>query len=396
MTLLNFHYSRPDLSEEDISEVVRVLEQQFLTQGPIVEKLEEKLQKLFSIKHAVVCNSGTAALHMAYSGLGLGPNAGLITSSVTFLATANAACMCDAPVGFADVEPLTGNVTVDTLKTAVNAAKFDVKAIAVIHLGGRPCDITAIKDYADTIGAYLIEDACHAPMAQYKNNSGEQFSVGSCAHSHAATLSFHAIKHMTTGEGGVLLTNDDALAQKAKLFRSHGITRDASEMVNSKDAQSPWYYEMHQLGYNYRLSEINCALCLNQVKRLSANIHRRQEIAKLYHSFLGDLDALHLPEISASNGATHAWHLFAPAFEFDQIGKSRKQVMADLAEKGIGTQVHYIPLYRQPYYSEDYSTGVFDGAETYYRKTLSIPMYYGLTDMDVETISAGVRSVVDS
>lgn len=393
---MHFHYSRPNLLEEDITEVVRVLERQFLSQGPIIEQLENKLQRLFSVKHAVVCNSGTAALHMAYNGIGLGQNAGLITSSVTFLATANAAHMCDAPLGFADVDPLTGNVTVETLKAAVNAAKFDVKAIAVVHLGGRPCDITAIKDYADSIGACLIEDACHAPMAKYKNNSGEQFSVGSCVHSHAATLSFHAIKHMTTGEGGVLLTNDDELAERARRFRSHGITRDASQMVNLEDAGSPWYYEMHQLGYNYRLSEINCALCLNQVTRLSANIQRRLEIAKLYHSFLGDLDVLHLPEIAPSNGTTHAWHLFAPAFDFDRIGKSRKQVMAELADKSIGTQVHYIPLYRQPFYREDYSTGVFDGAETYYRKTLSIPMYYGLKDNDVAIISAGVRSVVDS
>ncbi len=246
---------RPNLEEEDITEVVRVLKQQFLSQGPIIEQLESKLQRLFSVKHAVVCNSGTAALHMAYNGIGLGQNAGLITSSVTFLATANAAHMCDAPVGFADVDPLTGNVTVETLKAAVNEAKYDVKAIAVEHLGGCPCDITEIKDYADSIGACLIEDACHAPMAKYKNNSGEQFSVGSCMHSHAATLSFHAIKHMTTGEGGVLLTNDDELAERARRFRSHGITRDASEMANLEDAGSPWYYEMHQLGYNYRLSE---------------------------------------------------------------------------------------------------------------------------------------------
>ncbi len=392
---MQFHYSRPNLTDADIAEVLSVLDKQFLSQGPIVGQLETKLRKLFSVKNAVVCNSGTAALHMAYDGIGLGPDAGLITSSVTFLATANAARFCNAPVGFADVDPLTGNVTVDTLKTAVNAAKFDVKAITIVHLGGRPCDITAIKDYAGAIGAYLIEDACHAPMAQYKNNTGEQFSVGSCVHSHAATLSFHAIKHMTTGEGGVLLTNDDELAERARLFRSHGITRDTSEMVNSKDAGAPWYYEMHRLGYNYRLSEINCALCLNQVTRLSANIERRQEVAKLYHSFLGDLDALRLPEIAPLNGTTHAWHLFAPAFDFDHIGKSRKQVMAELADKDIGTQVHYIPLYRQPYYHSDYSTGVFDGAETYYGKTLSIPMYYGLTNKDVETISTSVRSVVN-
>ena len=163
---MKFPYSRPPLTEADVAAVVSVLRQQFLSQGPIVEQLENKLRRLFSVKNAVVCNSGTAALHMAYDAIGLGPEAGLITSSVTFLATANAARFCDAPVGFADVDPLTGNVTVESLKAAVNAAKFDVKAISIVHLGGRPCDITAIKDYADSIEAYLVEDACHAPMAQ--------------------------------------------------------------------------------------------------------------------------------------------------------------------------------------------------------------------------------------
>lgn len=393
---MRYPYSRPNIGAKDIEAVMAVLQGQFLTQGPIVERLENALKNLFTVKHAVICNSGTAALHMAYDGLGLGPDAGLITSAVTFLATANAARMCNAPVGLADVDPLTGNVTVDKLKVAINAATFDVKAIAVVHLGGRPCDITAIKDYADSIGAYLIEDACHAPMAKYSNSYSEQFSVGSCAHSHAATLSFHAIKHMTTGEGGVLLTNDDDLAERARLFRSHGITRDASKMDDVDDAGSPWYYEMHRLGYNYRLSDINCALGLNQVSRLDANIKRRQQIAKLYNAYLGDLEVMRLPEITLANGATHAWHLFAPAFDFDRIGKPRKQVMADLACKGIGTQVHYIPLYRQPYYREDYLTGIFSGAEAYYKKTLSIPMYCHLTDKDVEIISAGVRSVIDS
>lgn len=392
---MKFRYSRPYLTEADIAEVVSVLKQPTLSQGPIAEQLESELKRLFSVKHAVVCNSGTAALHLAYNAIGLGPKAGLITSSITFLATANAARFCDAPVGFADVDPSTGNVTVETLKAAVNAVNFTVKAIAVVHLSGRPCEIISIREYANSIGARLIEDACHAPAAQYMNNSGEQFFVGSCAHSEAATLSFHAIKHVTSGEGGVLLTNCDEIAKQARLFRSHGVSRNVSDMENAEDADAPWYYEMRQLGYNYRLSEINCALCLTQVSRLIVNIKRRQKIAELYHSYLGGFDTIQLPDIEFPNGTSHAWHLFAPAFDFDQIGKSRKQVMAELASRGIGTQVHYIPLYRQPYYSEDFSTGKFDGAETYYKLTLSIPMYYGLSDDDVEEISGCIRSVID-
>ena len=391
---MKYPYSRPYITQADIEELAKVLKCQSLTQGPIVNELETKLADVLGAKYAVTCNSGTAALHIAYAGLGLGPDAGLITTAMTFLATANAAVMCGAPVGFADVDASTGNVTLGTIQAAVEKASFPVRVISVVHLGGHCCDLPAINEYATSIGAKLVEDACHAPLARYVDKNGKLFSVGSCAHSTASTFSFHAIKHVTTGEGGAILTNDEGLAERARLFRSHGITRDVSKMDDVDDAGSPWYYEMHQLGYNYRLSDINCALSLNQVLRLAANIQRRQQIAELYTACLGGLDMIRLPEIFLANGATNAWHLFAPAFNFECIGKPRKQVMTELAELGVGTQVHYIPLYRQPYYRQDFSTGRFDGSETYYKSTLSLPMYYGLTDEDIETISAIVRSVI--
>ena len=391
---MKYPYSRPYITQADIEELAKVLKCQSLTQGPIVNELETKLADVLGAKYAVTCNSGTAALHIAYAGLGLGPDAGLITTAMTFLATANAAVMCGAPVGFADVDASTGNVTLGTIQAAVEKASFPVRVISVVHLGGHCCDLPAINEYATSIGAKLVEDACHAPLARYVDKNGKLFSVGSCTHSTASTFSFHAIKHVTTGEGGAILTNDEGLAERARLFRSHGITRDVSKMDDVDDAGSPWYYEMHQLGYNYRLSDINCALSLNQVLRLAANIQRRQQIAELYTACLGGLDMIRLPEIFLANGATNAWHLFAPAFNFECIGKPRKQVMTELAELGVGTQVHYIPLYRQPYYRQDFSTGRFDGSETYYKSTLSLPMYYGLTDEDIETISAIVRSVI--
>ena len=392
---MQYPYSRPHLNDDDIAEVMSVLQGQFLTQGPVVERLEDALQNLFAVKHAIICNSGTAALHMAYDGLGLGPDAGLITSAVTFLATANAARMCNAPVGLADVDPVTGNVTLETIKAAVEAASFKVRAIAVVHLGGRPCEMIAISAYAKSIGAYLVEDACHAPLAEYDDTAGALFTVGSCAHSDAATLSFHAIKHITAGEGGVLLTNSDALAKQARLFRSHGMVRDPSELKNQENAGAPWYYEMHELGYNYRLSEVSCALALNQVSRLAINNQRRQEIAALYHQHLGGMDFIKLPEIISPENGSHAWHLFAPRFDFDAIGKSRKEIMLALADQGIGSQVHYIPLYHQPYYQNDYPSNVFSGAEEYYRQTLSLPMYYGLDDHDIEKIAQIIGSVVN-
>jgi dTDP-4-amino-4,6-dideoxygalactose transaminase len=394
LKVLQYPYSRPFLNDDDIAEVMSVLQGQFLTQGPVVVRLEKALQELFSVKHAVVCNSGTAALHMTYVGLELGPDAGLITSAVTFLATANAARMCNAPVGFADVDAVTGNVTLETIKAAVEAASFKVRAIAVVHLGGRPCEMIAISAYAKLIGAYLVEDACHAPLAKYTDEEGASFTVGSCTHSEAATLSFHAIKHITAGEGGVLLTNSDVLAKQARLVCSHGMVRDPSEFKNQENVGKPWYYEMHVLGHNYRLSEVGCALALNQVSRLAKNNKRRQEIAALYHQHLGGMGFVKLPEIISPKNGSHAWHLFAPRFDFDSIGKSRQEIMWALADQGIGTQVHYIPLYHQPYYQSDTGPNMFNGAEEYYRQSLSLPMYLGLDDHDILKISQIIESIV--
>ena len=193
----------------------------------------------------------------------------------------------------------------------------------------------------------------------------------------------------------MLLTNSDALAKQARLLRSHGMVRDAPEMKNQKDADAPWYYEMHALGYNYRLSEVNCALALNQVSRLKKNNQRRQEIAALYHRHLGGMNFVKLPEIISRDNGLHAWHLFAPRFDFDAIGKSRKEIMLALADQGIGTQVHYIPLYHQPYYQNNSSWNAIIGTEEYYRQTVSLPMYYGLGNDDIVKISQIIGSVVN-
>lgn len=392
---MRYPYSRPHLCESDRSAVMEVLNGQFLTQGPFIAKLESELERLFTVKHAVVCNSGTAALHMAYNGLGLCPDAGLITSSITFLATATAAVMCNAPVGFADVDPVTGNVTLETIMAATEAAAFPVRVISVVHLGGRPCeDIVKIHQFAMSIGAVVVEDACHAPLARYSDSSGNLFSIGCCDHSIAATLSFHAIKHITTGEGGVLLTNDDSLAASARLFRSHGIIRDVNKPDGGPSGGRPWYYEMHDLGYNYRLSELNCALALNQINRLEDNIARRQCIAELYHQQLSSLGNIKLPAIPNYKFGTHAWHLFAPAFDFAAIGKSRTEVMNELASSGIGSQVHYIPLYRQPFFGDEKCLNIYHGAEEYYKNTLSLPIYYGLSDDDIDIIARSIYSVI--
>lgn len=391
---MKYPYSRPYLDKADISAVFQVLQQQYLTQGPIVLELEKKLSETFGAKYSIVCNSGTAALHMAYAGLGLGPNAGIIVPAITFLATANAARMCSAPVGFADVDPETGNVTVETIKAAVERADFPVRIIAIVHLGGRPCDVSPISAYANSIGAKLVEDACHAPLAQYADKSGALYEVGACSHSEVATFSFHAIKHITSGEGGAVMTNSEALAEFARRFRSHNMIKDAAQMSVSDDAGAPWYYEMRELGYNYRLSDLNCALALQQLSRLKKSNLRRNSLAFTYQKHLGSIAYVELPFIPKQKEGRHAWHLYAPKFDFNALGKSRQQVMKELADKGVGTQVHYIPLYRQPYYSDGITVSDYPGAELYYAKTLSLPMYFGLKYEDIEQISTILKAVL--
>lgn len=386
---IRYPYARPDLRQADIDCVIDSMRGQFLTQGPKLALFETALAEKLGAKHAVVCNSGTAALHLAYLALELGPERGLLTSPLTFLSTANAARMCNAPVAFADVDPLTGNMTSDTARAALERANIPVAALTVVHLGGRACDMVGLKKIAAERGIALVEDASHAPLARYRGERDESYSVGACAHSDVAAFSFHAIKHLAMGEGGALLTNDDRIAARARLFRSHGMTRDMASWTEAPEPDAPWYYEMHEIGWNYRASEMQCALGLSQLARLDEGIDRRRAIARRYGELLAGMNHLTLPP--ADGG--HVWHLYPVAIDFDAIGKTRGEVMKELAGRGVGTQVHYIPLNRQPYY-KDTPNGVTPGADAYYRRTLSIPMYPTLSDGDVNTIVDTVRDVL--
>ena len=225
---ISFPYARPDVTQADIESVIDSMRGQFLTQGPKLALFEAALAEKLGAKHAVVCNSGTAALHLAYLALELGPKRGLLTSPITFLSTANAARMCGAPVAFTDVDPQTGNVTPETAHVALDRTRVPVAALTAVHLGGRACDMAGLRELTAERGIALIEDASHAPLAKYRDERGQHYSVGACAHSDVAAFSFHAIKHLAMGEGGALLTNDDRIADRARLFRSHGMTRDAA------------------------------------------------------------------------------------------------------------------------------------------------------------------------
>jgi UDP-4-amino-4,6-dideoxy-N-acetyl-beta-L-altrosamine transaminase len=386
---IRFPYSRPEVSDDDIRAVVESMQGQYLTQGPKIAQFEVALAKKLGAKHAVVCNSGTAALHLAYLALNLGADRGLLTSPITFLATANAARMCNAPVVFADVDPATGNVTSETIRAAFDATDTPIAAVTAIHVGGRPCDMPALRKLTRDMGVALVEDACHAPLASYRDLAGETHHVGACAHSDIAVFSFHPIKHVAMGEGGAVLTNDDKIAEKARSLRNHGMLRDAKCWTNAPEPEAPWYYEMHEIGWNYRASEMQCALGLSQFGRLEVGIERRRQLASRYGRLLASFNHLTPPPVSDG----HVWHLYPVAIDFDAVGKQRGQVMRELAAHGIGTQVHYIPVNRQPYY-ETLGKSATPHADAYYRRTLSIPMYPGLTDQDVETIVDGLRHVL--
>ena len=323
---IRFPYSRQDVTDADIRAVAESLKSAFLTQGDNLTAFEAALAKKLGVKHAVACNSGTAALHLAYLALDLGPDRGLLTSPLTFLATATAARMCNAPVIFADADATTGNLTPEAAKAALDRRQVPIAAITAIHLGGRACDLAGLRRLTKERGLALVEDACHAPLAAY-HDGDRLFSIGACAHSDVAVFSFHAIKHVAMGEGGALVTNDDVIADRARLYRNHGMTRNPNDWSSAPEPDAPWYYEMHEIGWNYRATEMQCALGLSQLGRIDESIHRRRQIAKRYDELFAGLN--HLTTPLPDDG--HVWHLYPVAIDFAAVGKTRGRVMRELA-----------------------------------------------------------------
>ena len=307
--MIRYPYSKPNITKSDIIEVNSVLKNGYLTQGEKLEKFEFRLKKVFKSKNAIVCNSGTAALHLVYNALGLGPKIGLLTSPITFLATANAARMCNASVIFADTDPKTGLLTPESIEYALINSKCKIKVITLVHLGGKVCDLEGIAKVARKYNCYLVEDSCHAPGPMYFNNNEKEIIQNSCKYSIASIYSFHAIKHIAMGEGGCVTTNDDYLAKIIKEKRSHGIKRSQKEMKFLPEKNAKWYYEMHDLGWNYRADELTCALGLSQLKRLKPNIKKRKELVELYYSLLNDNKYITLL-LKSYNNYLNLWHLF--------------------------------------------------------------------------------------
>lgn len=374
-------YGQQTIDQDDINAVVDVLRGKWLTQGPAVEEFENSLKKISGAKYVVAVSSGTAALHLAYKAADLKNGDEVITSPITFLATANAALYLSAQPVFTDIDPTTGLMDVSKIKVTKKT-----RAIVPVHFAGSVCDMPAIKSLADKNSCWVIEDACHALGAEY--SIGKRWhKVGSCQHSDMAAFSFHPVKHIATGEGGAITTNSEELYKKLLVLRNHGMVREKA-MLEKK----PWYYEMRDLGFNYRITDIQCALGNSQLRKLGKFLKRRQEIAAQYRNAFDGLDFI--TPLKEPENAQCAYHLFVVLIDFKGLGLSRTEVMQMLKENGIGTQVHYIPVYQQPYYQKEVQ-GVKELKQTekYYDQCLSIPLFPGMTDTDVKKVISAISEL---
>jgi UDP-4-amino-4,6-dideoxy-N-acetyl-beta-L-altrosamine transaminase len=378
-------YGRQTIEDDDLAAVAAALKSDFLTTGPLVETFERDFAGAVGAKHAVACNSGTAALHLAVLALDLGPGDVAIVPTLTFLSTANVVRMTGAEVIFADVDPDTGLMTAATFEAALQHAKNTgkrVKAALPVHLNGRLCDMRLLADIATRENIALIEDACHALGVP---------DVGATPHSDFACFSTHPVKGIATGEGGVVTTSDAVAASRMRKLRSHGMVHAPEEVENHDEgfengAKRPWYYEMPEVGWNYRIPDVLCALGISQLKKLNRFIKRREEIAERYDRLLAPF-APTLKPVPRGN-APHGLHLYAVLIDFDKIGTTRAQFMNALRAEDIGTQVHYLPVHRQPYYSKRYGAENLRGADAYYRRCLSLPLFPSMDDEDVERVAS--------
>ena len=355
-------YGRQSIDENDIKAVEEVLRSDYLTTGPKIEEFERKVAAYTGAKYAVAIANGTAALHAACYAAEIGEGDEVITTPITFAASSNCVLYCGGKPVFADIDEKTYNISPEDIERKITSA---TKAIIAVHFTGQPCEMEKIHNIARKHNLIVIEDAAHALGAQYKGKM-----VGSI--SDMTTFSFHPVKHITTGEGGMILTNNDRLYQRLKLFRTHGITRDDKLMTKN---DGPWYYEQLELGFNYRITDIQCALGISQMDKLPEFLNRRKNIAARYNEAFADNDNIQIPY--QESGCDNAWHLYVIRMK---NGK-RKEVFEKLRKAGIGVNVHYIPVYQHPYYRNHGSKDtICSNAEEYYKECISLPLYPGLKD----------------
>jgi len=365
-------YARQRIYSDDIRSAVEVLKSDYITQGPRIRRLEEKIASYCGAKYAVCVSSGTAALHIACLAAGIRPDDEVITSPITFVASANCILYCGGKPVFADIERDTINISHKEIEKKLSKK---TKAIIPVHFAGHPCDLKEIKAIAKKRKLIVIEDAAHALGAEYKNSK-----IGSCKYSDMTIFSFHPVKHITTGEGGAILTNRRDLHERLLLFRNHGIKKGRG-----------WYYEMQELGFNYRITDIQCALGLSQLKKLNRFIKKRTKIVKIYNERLAGISSINLPP--EKNYVRSSWHLYCVRLK---DSKKRNIVFERLRESGIGVQVHYIPVYWQPYYQRlGYKKGLCPNAEDFYQKEISIPLYESMSIREINCVVDKICKVFD-
>jgi len=374
------NYGKQWIDEEDIQSVVETLKSDFLTQGPKVVEFEDAICDYTGARYCVAVANGTAALHLAVAALKIPKGSEGITSPNTFVASANCMVYNGITPRFADIDSRTYNIDPKNITSGVSEK---TKLVIPVHFAGQPADMEKINEIGKGNNLYVIEDSSHAIGSQYTDGS----IVGNCKYSDLTTFSFHTVKTITTGEGGAITTNDSELYERLLLLRNHGITKDNSKLsIEHSKLGEPWYYEMQELGFNYRMTDMQAALGLSQIKRLTEFKQRRREIVAYYNQSFKDIDWLRIP-YEAENLCS-CFHLYVIQIDFEKIGKTRKEVMKYLLNKKIGTQVHYIPVHTQPYYQQNYGYkwGDYPISEEYYEKALSIPIYPKMTDEDVEYV----------
>jgi len=384
-------YGRQSIDEDDIAAVVDVLRGDYLTTGPAVAAFEKRLAEVTDAKHAISVTNGTAALHLAAIALDLTPGDAIIVPTLTFLATANAARYVGAEVVFADVDPKTGLLTAETLAEAMARAGASARAVFPVHVNGQCADMPSLRKVAGAEDLRFVEDACHALGGMQDTSSGDPRPVGSCADSTMAIFSLHPVKIVAMGEGGAITTNDDTLAERLRRLRNIGMVRDPDafqcrEQAFAADGSpNPWYYEMPELGFNCRASDLHCALGHSQLGKLPRFAERRNQLVRRYRDALAPLSPLVVPVPAVSNVAS-GWHLFVVHIDFEAAGTDRATVMNALREQSVGTQVHYLPVHRQPYYRQRYGDLHLPGADAYYESVLSLPLFVDMLDTDVDYV----------
>ena len=383
-----YSYGKQFIDEDDIQAVTKVMRSSWLTQGPMIEKFEQSLCDKFGFKYGTAVANGTAALHLASICLGCLKGDVVITSPLTFLATANSIIYTGSIPDFVDIDPISYTIDINKLEEKIkfyHKKGINIKGVIGVDYAGHPCDWENLRYLANKHEFHLIDDACHAIGAGY-NNSIKYASK----FADITIFSFHPVKHITTGEGGALMTNLELYNKRANRLRAHGITKDTSEMERQV---GPWYYEMHELGFNFRLTDIQCALGISQMKKLDNFIKKRQNIALSYNKHLYNENIFTIPEIK--KGVSHSYHLYPLQIKFDKIETTKKELFNKLMEQNIYCQVHYIPIHLQPYYKKNYGFkyGDFPVAEKFYKQEISIPMYPSLEIEDIDYIVSIIKKI---